>query len=97
MAREPKAPPAYLPAPWTDADVAALQALQRGDATAEQQQRALRWVVDVAAATYDMAYRPGGQDGERETCFAEGRRFVGNQIVKLLRLNLNQLRKASHG
>lgn len=97
MAKDPKAPASYLPASWDNADVSAVQALHRGDATPEQQQRALKWIIEAASATYDMSFRPGGQDGERETAFAEGRRFVGSQVIKLLRLNLNQLRKAQNG
>lgn len=46
---------------------------------------ALRWIIETAAGTYDMSFR-AGPDGERETTFAEGRRFVGNQIIKQLKL-----------
>lgn len=73
----------------------ALQALQRGDATGDQMQRALKWIVGCAG-TYDLSFRPG-QDGERESSFAEGKRFVGLQIVKLLKINLSQLRKVTDG
>ncbi len=100
MAATPRSKPpahaAYLPADWDNAIVSALQALQRGNAEPEQQKMALRWIIEVNSRAYDMSYRPG-VDGERETCFAEGRRFVGSQIVKLLRLNLNQIRKAQNG
>lgn len=82
--------------PWTPAnydiiDVQAIQALMRGDATPDQQQRALRWIIEQAAGTYDQSFYPGGEDGRRNTDFAEGRRFVGNQIVKLTRLNASSL------
>ena len=65
-----------------------MQALERGEATKDQQARALRWVIVAAAATYDMPYRPGAEDGRRDTDFALGRMFVGQQIVKLIRMNL---------
>ena len=80
-AAQPWHPPAY-----EDYDVRALQALAAGNASDRQQQRALQWIIEAAAGTYDMSYRPGGEDGRRDTDFAEGRRFVGLQIVKLLKL-----------
>jgi hypothetical protein len=83
----------WLPVDWDLADASALQAIQRGDATPEQCVRALKWVVNKACATYEVPYRPGGQDGDRNTSFACGRQFVGQQIVKLLNLNLSDFRK----
>lgn len=76
-----------MPAAWENADVSALQALQRGDATPEQQQRALKWLIEQGAGTYEFAF----YDTDRATAFALGRAFVGQQIVKLLRLNLMNL------
>ena len=55
--------------------------------------RALEHIVNVLAGTYDQSYRPGS---ERDTAFAEGRRFVGLQLVKLIKLNM-QLLKDKHG
>ena len=45
-----------------------------------------RWIIEIAAMTYDQPFRPGGPEGERETVFACGRQFVGQQIVKQMRL-----------
>lgn len=78
----------WKPADWAVQDAAAIQALQRGDATPEQQRHALTFIVNTIAATYDGSFRPG-PDGDRVTAFAEGKRFVGNQIVKLANLNLS--------
>lgn len=83
----------WRPPEYDDADAAALQALARGTANADQQKRALAWVIERAAATYEMTYRPGGPDGDRDTAFAEGRRFVGNQVVKMVKLKIGQLRR----
>ena len=85
-------------APWKppaadDAVVAAVQALAKGTATPDQQRRALTWIIEKAAGTYDMSYRPGGPEGERDTVLAEGRRFVGNQIVKLTKIKIGQARR----
>lgn len=81
----------WLPPPWEKADASALQALQAGQATPEQQKRALDWIIRQAAGTYDLAYRPGAEDGNRDTTFALGRQFVGQQIVKLLNLALGMI------
>lgn len=90
---EPKVPPAWLPPEWQLADAAALQALERGEADAHQQQRALRWIIERAAATYDMPFRPGGDGGSRDTDFACGRMFVGQEIRKLLKINLGAFKE----
>lgn len=83
----------WRPPSYEDPDVVALQALARGNANLEQQKRALTWIIEQAAGTYGMSYRPGGSEGDRDTVFAEGRRFVGNQIVKMLKLKIGQLRR----
>lgn len=87
-----KAPPGapWAPVDYDVADVAAIQAVVGGIATPEQQQRAFRYVVEVAAGTYDQSFRP---DSERDTAFAEGRRYVGLTLVKLSKLNPQLLRK----
>lgn len=83
----------WRPAAYEDADVIAFQALAEGKANADQQRRALKWLIERGCATYDMSYRPGGIEGERDTIFAEGRRNVGLQVVKLLKLKVGQLRR----
>lgn len=88
MAKTEKPP--WLPAEYDNADAAAIQALQRGTATAEQQKRALNWIIITLAKTYDLSYRPG-RDGD--TDFAEGKRFVGLQLVKLANIKIGLLKK----
>jgi hypothetical protein len=80
------------PAKYEIADVSAIQALARGDATKDQQQRALRWIAEGAAAMYDLPYFDG-EDGDRDTAFACGKMFVGHQIRKLTLLNIAELQK----
>jgi len=77
-----------LPAEYELADISAFQALERGDASPDMQQRALKWLIEMAG-TYDLSYRP---DSNTETTFAEGKRYVGMQVVKLLKINVNTLR-----
>ena len=86
--REFSAPEPWKPPHWEKPDAAALQALARGDCPEHLQQRALEYIVNTLAGTYDLSYRP---TSERDTAFAEGRRFVGLQIVKLLKLKLENL------
>ena len=74
-----------MPVPYNDYDIRALQALATGTASELQQRRVLDWWINIACGTYDMSFRPGAEDGHRETDFAEGRRFVGSQTVKLLK------------
>jgi hypothetical protein len=85
----------FLPPKYEVADAAAIQALLNGVADSHQQQRALKWIIEVGAGTYDLSYRPG-VEGERDTAFAEGRRFVGLNIVKLTRVNVSKLRSAEN-
>lgn len=76
-------------------DAQAIQALMRGDATPDQQQRALHWIVEVAGMAYDETFYPGGEEGRRNSDFAAGRRFVGNQVVKLTKINLSSIKRSS--
>jgi hypothetical protein len=78
----------WLPVPYEIADVAALQALARGEASAEQQRRALIWITESAAGVYLETFHP---DDARWSDFAQGRRFVGLSITKLCRLNVQEL------
>lgn len=68
----------------------ALQALARGDASADQQKRALRLIIEDISGYYRLSYDP---QSERQTSFAEGRRSVGHVIVGLLKLNLGLVKK----
>lgn len=81
---------AWSPVPYGAKEVRLIQALNRGDATPQQQQDALKYIIEVVAGAYDMSFRP---ESERDTCFAEGRRFVGLQLIKLLVLMPDKLDK----
>jgi hypothetical protein len=62
----------------------ALKALASGNASADQQKNALHWIITDNARAYDLSFRPGS-GGDRDTAFAEGRRFVGLQIIRELK------------
>jgi hypothetical protein len=89
IADAPKVDP-WKPSKWDVADAAALQALHRGEATEHQQQRALKFVIEVLCGTYDLAYRP---TSARDTDFALGKAYVGQQIVKLLHINTSAFKE----
>jgi hypothetical protein len=89
MATNKRAHIPYAPAAYDIADASAIQALMRGEADAFQQQRVLKWIIEQAAGTYEFQYYPS----ERDTAFALGRGFVGQQVIKLSKLNLSALRE----
>ena len=73
---------AHSPAWYDKNTVIAIRALAAGVASEGQQKAALDWIINHAARLYDMSYRPGDAHA---TAFAEGRRFAGSQVVKMLR------------
>lgn len=77
----------WKPVKYEPADAAAIQALAKGNATPDQQKRALAWIIKNCARTYDLSYRPG-EDGRRDTDFAEGRRSVGLQLVMMVNVKI---------
>lgn len=78
--------PANEPAPLTPSVVSALQALERGEASADQQQKALEFIINEMSRPYDPANWQPGQHEMND--FAAGRSFVGQQIIGALKLNL---------
>jgi len=72
-----------LPGVLHTADVRALHAVACGRANADQQKRAILAVHKICQ-THDISYRPDDHGGERDTVFAEGKRFVGLQMQKFI-------------
>jgi hypothetical protein len=87
MTKKIEYPAAVEPAKWNKADAAALQALAQGVASADQQQRALNWIVYEACGTYEEDYRPD----PRDHAFVSGKRRVGLQILTLIKVKLGVL------
>lgn len=73
----------WMPAPYDAPDVAALQALQEGNASEMQQKMGLAFIVKTLGMAYEHTHYPD----ERNTCFANGRRYVALQIIKMLQLD----------
>lgn len=81
--------------PLDQDDARALKALQRGDATSEQQWVALRVIVNKLCRTHDLQYVPGDTHA---AAFLSGRAFPGAQILKALSLPIGKLpEKPPHG
>lgn len=66
----------------------AFKSLEKGTATADQQRLALDFLIRIGCRTYDTDWFPG----ERISCFAAGRRFVGQQIVRFINLKVGKLK-----
>jgi hypothetical protein len=88
MAKKPPPLP-WHPADYTEADIFAVQAWAAGIASKEQQQRAFQWVTQKACRVADLPWFPGALEGQRATDFANGRKFAGHQVLKLLALRPN--------
>jgi len=65
------------------ADVSAIKAVAAGTANAEQQIRAMQYIRHVLCAENDMTYRTG-DNGRRDSDFAEGARFVAIQLARII-------------
>lgn len=94
MARAPAVPASWHPTAYNLAELSAVRAVAAGTADEFAQRRAIKWIIEKAAGTYEPSYRG---DAGAETFHAEGRRYVGMQIVKLLNMPadvLEALRKA---
>jgi hypothetical protein len=83
----------WKPVKYNARDVAAIQALTTGTADADQQRHAIEWIVTVISGVYQPSFYPGGEDGRRKSDFAEGKRFIGNTILKMVNRNLSTVQE----
>lgn len=67
----------------------AIKALYAGEATPEEQQLALKVIVNKFSRTHDLLYVPGSFDG---SAFLNGRAYVGQKILKYLNLPVGKLK-----
>jgi hypothetical protein len=81
----------YNPPAYDDQIVIAIQMLSEGKANEGQQTMALDWIVHELCKTYDLSYRPNEFGGDRDTVFAEGKRFVGLELVKMTKLKVGRM------
>lgn len=81
------APRPFDPLPfgkWPGPAVAAIKALAEGTARPDQQITHVNFLIEELCGLYDEPFRPNETGGERETCFALGRAYVGRQIRKAI-------------
>lgn len=79
------------------ADIFALQALERGQANAAQQARVLALFRDKLCEVDRMSFYAGGEDGRRASDFAEGKRWPGLQVERLLKMRPIETERAREG
>ena len=70
----------YAPAAYKPHHAEAVQLLAKGECPAHLQINFLQWLIMDVCKTGDQSYRP---DSDRDTVFAEGKRFVGNTLLKM--------------
>jgi hypothetical protein len=72
-------------------DVASLQAVAKGVADERQQQHAMRVIVEKLAGVYEETFCPG-QEGQRNSDYAQGKRRVGLMLVSYLNAPLKNFK-----
>jgi hypothetical protein len=83
----------WKPAKYEVADFYAVRAVATGTANPDQQVRAMKWIIESCSMAYDVAYRPGAEDGRRDTDFCLGRQQVGRELVKMINASPAKLRR----
>lgn len=76
--------------PYDEATAFAFKALASGTANDGQQKAVVDYILAVSGA-YDLSYRPDAMGGDRATAFAEGKRFVGLQLIKMMNLPVGRI------
>jgi hypothetical protein len=84
---EPWAPPANV----TLQEAAAIHAVANGTASPEQQREAMRFIVERVSGTYQEIYCPG-ENGNRDSAYAAGKRRVGLYLVSLISTSLRNFK-----
>jgi hypothetical protein len=74
----------HKPAEYDEATIMAVRAFSDGKANDGQQKTVWNWLLHAVCQVEGMSYRAGGIEAQRATDFAEGRRYVGNQLRKML-------------
>ena len=80
--------PAFKCRKPSKAEANAFKRLYEGTAQPHQQQMALKYLVDALCRPHDMLYLPGDPES---TAFLNGRAFVGQKILKLIKVPIGKL------
>lgn len=86
----------WKPTPYEQRHALAMKRFAAGTATGEEQKLVFEWLIRCTGVG-DEPYRPGGEAGERDTLIAIGKASVGRQMLKLVKVNLSQLKGGEHG
>ena len=73
-----------MPHDLEKAELLAIKQVGAGVANEAQQKKCLEVILYKFCGYYDMSFRPGGEEGQRATDFAEGKRFVASRIQAAL-------------
>ena len=73
--------------PYSRADIVALQAVAAGAGDSYQQRRAMEFIIYQLCDFHGVSFR----DTDRETSFAEGKRFVAQAINAILTFDSRKL------
>lgn len=74
-------------------ETAAIQALNRGEATPEQQQAALKCIIEKISGYYDEPFCP---DNASVTSYHCGRRSVATLTLKEIAIDLQKLKQRNN-
>lgn len=74
----------HRPAEYDEAVIMAVRAFSEGKANDGQQITVWNWLLHAVCQIEGMSYRAGGIEAQRATDFAEGKRYVANQLRKML-------------
>ena len=88
MSNKKKAKPCFAVASITKREVEAMKALYIGEATPYQQRLVLMVIVNKLSRAQDLLYIPESFD---ETAFVNGRAFVGQKILKYIKMPIGKL------
>lgn len=74
--------PPYESPVYDEVIVGAMRALLAGNANEGQQKTAVKYIIEDLCQYYDISFMPG-EDGRRNTDFAEGKRYVAAHMITL--------------
>ena len=77
-----------MPAVPNDTMIYAVRAFRLGEANEGQQRALWNWIMQDVCRYTDLSYRPDNAGGTLATAFAEGRRFVAIQLLRLIEPDL---------
>ena len=82
-------PKCFLTPDITKEEVRAIKALAKGEASEYQQQLALSVICNKLSRAQDNLFIP---ESDRESAFLSGRAFVGQQVLKYIKVPINQFK-----